>query len=87
VVEAGETFVNVLSGRLPRILRWNGRDELPLIRLGRGVQLLRPNISGPFWGLTRYGWAGRRRFAMARPRRKVFKMAERGRDAVPRLPE
>jgi hypothetical protein len=55
VVEAGETFVNVLSGHLPRILRWNGRDELPLIRLGRHVQLLRSNISGPFWSFNRQG--------------------------------
>jgi hypothetical protein len=30
--------VNVLGGSLPRILRWNGREELPLIRLGRGFQ-------------------------------------------------
>jgi hypothetical protein len=37
--------VNVLGGSSPRMLRWNGREELPLIRLGRGFQIF-PGRSG-----------------------------------------
>jgi hypothetical protein len=44
VLDAGKTLVNVLSGPLPGTIRLNGRDELPLIRLGGGLQTFRPNI-------------------------------------------
>jgi hypothetical protein len=41
---AGKRLVNVLSGPAPGIFDWNGRDELPLVRLGRGLETFRPNI-------------------------------------------
>jgi hypothetical protein len=44
VLAAGKRLVNVLSGPLPGTIRLNGRDELPLIRLGGGLQTFRPNI-------------------------------------------